>query len=298
MTAEWTSQIHEPTREDKECSCKQKRYNKLNFKFNTKTRISRSNKFRQIKNWVYRVIGHTTSQPNPKHNEEGQAAVRLCSNAPRCNSNIQCKWHGISRAHRCIVSIRKQCEEQGRWTFFHVKRHQHATQQWRSDDHFTNNQGSTILSGWSQSRSIIHQLPRSSTCKTCLRIPGTQTTTHSYANRQYNGIRSCQSKCDENKLKSMDMKYHWLRCRISQEQFRHYWKAGKTNLADYVTKHHPSIHHQTTRGTFFTDISKLVELRSRQKSYTMTTLSKHPCSKGVLNASRQPTTRRDYEKAL
>ena len=27
--------------------------------------------------------------------------------------------------------------------------------------------------------------------------PGTQTTTHSYANRQYDGIRSCHSKCDE-----------------------------------------------------------------------------------------------------
>ena len=24
------------------------------------------------------------------------------------------------------------------------------------------------------------------------------------------------------KLKSMDIKYHWLRCQISQEQFRHY----------------------------------------------------------------------------
>ena len=87
------------------------------------------------------------------------------------------------------------------------------------------------------------------------------------------------------KLKLMDMKYHWHRCRISQEQFRHYWKAGKTNSADYVTKHHPTIHHQTTRGTFFTDISKLVELRSRQKSYAMTTLSKPPRNKGVLNAS-------------
>jgi hypothetical protein len=51
------------------------------------------------------------------------------------------------------------------------------------------------------------------------------------------------------KLKSMDMKYHWLRCRISQMQFKHYWAAGSTNLGDYFTKHHPTIHHQTTRGT-------------------------------------------------
>jgi hypothetical protein len=56
------------------------------------------------------------------------------------------------------------------------------------------------------------------------------------------------------KLKAMDMKYHWLRRHISQMQFRHYWAAGSTNLGDYVTKHHPAIHHQTTRGKYLTDI--------------------------------------------
>jgi hypothetical protein len=99
------------------------------------------------------------------------------------------------------------------------------------------------------------------------------------------------------KLKAMDMKYHWLRCRISQEQFRHYWKDGKSNNADYVTKHHPGIHHQATRPTFFTDISKLVELRRKQKSYAMTTVSKPTRSKGVLDVSGRPNTR-DYGKAL
>jgi hypothetical protein len=28
-------------------------------------------------------------------------------------------------------------------------------------------------------------------------------------------------------LKAMDMKYHWLRCRINQCHLRHYWAAGK-----------------------------------------------------------------------
>ena len=28
------------------------------------------------------------------------------------------------------------------------------------------------------------------------------------------------------KMKSMGMKYHWLQCRISQVQFRHYWASG------------------------------------------------------------------------
>jgi hypothetical protein len=48
------------------------------------------------------------------------------------------------------------------------------------------------------------------------------------------------------KLKSMDMKYHWLQCRINQRQFRHYWAAGKSNNGNYVTKHHAPIHHQAT----------------------------------------------------
>jgi hypothetical protein len=65
------------------------------------------------------------------------------------------------------------------------------------------------------------------------------------------------------KLKLMDMKYYWLQCRISQKQFRHYWAAGKSNLGDYFTKHHPAIHHQqATRGTFLTDILRLIELQN------------------------------------
>eukprot|EP00804_Cyclotella_cryptica_P019260 CCRYP_006149-RA/>CCRYP_006149-RA protein AED:0.38 eAED:0.38 QI:0/0/0/1/1/1/2/0/321 len=49
------------------------------------------------------------------------------------------------------------------------------------------------------------------------------------------------------RTKAMDMRFHWLRCRINQKHFRPYWRAGATNLADYVTKHHPAIHHQAVR---------------------------------------------------
>jgi hypothetical protein len=98
------------------------------------------------------------------------------------------------------------------------------------------------------------------------------------------------------KLKLMDMKYHWLRCRISQMQFKHYWAAGSTNLGDYFTKHHPAIHHQTTRGKYLTDISTLMELRNRWKGgYARTITSR---SKGVLDRSGLPDTTVDYEKAL
>jgi hypothetical protein len=68
------------------------------------------------------------------------------------------------------------------------------------------------------------------------------------------------------KLKAMDMKYHWLRCRINQCQFRHYWAAGKFNNGNYVTKHHAPIHHQATRPTFLTPITIFQKLHNRVKS--------------------------------
>ncbi len=67
-------------------------------------------------------------------------------------------------------------------------------------------------------------------------------------------------------------------------------------MGDYFTKHHPVIHHQTTRGKYLTDISTLMELRNRQKGgYARTIASR---SKGVLDRSGLPDTTVDYEKAL
>jgi hypothetical protein len=68
------------------------------------------------------------------------------------------------------------------------------------------------------------------------------------------------------KLKAMDMKYHWLQCRINQSQLRHYWAVGKSNNGDYVTKHHAPIHHQATRPTFLTPITILQKLQNRVKN--------------------------------
>ena len=50
-------------------------------------------------------------------------------------------------------------------------------------------------------------------------------------------------------LKAMDMRFHWLRCRDAQGQFRFYWRPGTQNLADYFTKHHPATHHKSVRPT-------------------------------------------------
>jgi hypothetical protein len=60
------------------------------------------------------------------------------------------------------------------------------------------------------------------------------------------------------RTKAMDMRFHWLRCRVNQKHFRPYWRAGATNLADYVTKHHPAIHHQAVRPLFLTTAPPLL----------------------------------------
>jgi hypothetical protein len=43
--------------------------------------------------------------------------------------------------------------------------------------------------------------------------------------------------------KAMDMHFHWLRDRECHQQFKSFWRTGKTNYADYWTKHHSTAHH-------------------------------------------------------
>ena len=65
------------------------------------------------------------------------------------------------------------------------------------------------------------------------------------------------------RTKAMDMRFHWLRCRERQKQFRTYWRAGPTNKGDYVTKHHAPIHHTSVRPDFLTPKNKIDLLRKR-----------------------------------
>ena len=57
-------------------------------------------------------------------------------------------------------------------------------------------------------------------------------------------------KIQPKRTKAMDMRFHWLRDRECQRQFRIYWRPGKMNYADYWTKHHPESHHRNIRKEF------------------------------------------------
>ena len=54
----------------------------------------------------------------------------------------------------------------------------------------------------------------------------------------------------QKRSKAIDMRFYWLRDRVKQGQFDVYWEPGQHNLADYVTKHHPSTHHKRLRPIY------------------------------------------------
>ncbi|MBJ7369555.1 MAG: Ty1/Copia family ribonuclease HI, partial [Ilumatobacteraceae bacterium] len=69
------------------------------------------------------------------------------------------------------------------------------------------------------------------------------------------------SRVKPRRTKSMDMRFEWLLDRQQQGQFKIYWRSGKTNLADYFTKHHPPSHHRNIRGEYLTRVSDLHQMR-------------------------------------
>ena len=62
--------------------------------------------------------------------------------------------------------------------------------------------------------------------------------------------------------KAFGMRYHWLKCRIRQRQFLLYWAPGKSNSADYFSKHHPPAHHRLMRRQYLQQIANSVVAHS------------------------------------
>ena len=69
-------------------------------------------------------------------------------------------------------------------------------------------------------------------------------------------------KITPKRTKAMDMQLHWLRDRECQKQFRIYWRLGKLNYADYLTKHH-----QNVRREFLTPHTVVEMLRQENANH-------------------------------
>ena len=79
-------------------------------------------------------------------------------------------------------------------------------------------------------------------------------------------------------FKAMDMRFYWLRDRVQQGQFHVYWKRGILNLGDYVTKHHPTKHHQAVCPTYY--VCNNVQLPPTSQDITL---------KNIIKSYAQPT---------
>ena len=71
-------------------------------------------------------------------------------------------------------------------------------------------------------------------------------------------------KVQPKQTEAMDMRFHWLRDRECQEQFRIYWRPEKLNYADYWMKHHAATHHRNVCKEFPTPYIVLEVLRQEQ----------------------------------
>jgi len=56
------------------------------------------------------------------------------------------------------------------------------------------------------------------------------------------------------KSKAMNMRYHWVRERVSTADYEIKWQPGNTNLADYFTKTHPAKHHRMWRSSYLSPV--------------------------------------------
>ena len=58
------------------------------------------------------------------------------------------------------------------------------------------------------------------------------------------------SSIRQKKSKAMDMRFYWIKDRVSQKHFLVYWESGLSNKGDYYTKHFPASHHVHVRPQY------------------------------------------------
>jgi hypothetical protein len=77
-------------------------------------------------------------------------------------------------------------------------------------------------------------------------------------------------------VKAMDMRFHWLQCRGTQNQYQHYWRPGTQNIAGYWTKHHPASRHKSFRPLILTSASdpKYLKLTTPKAANTKSFINK------------------------
>jgi hypothetical protein len=90
------------------------------------------------------------------------------------------------------------------------------------------------------------------------------------------------------KSKAFDMRYHWLKDRVAQNQFNLYWAPGKENRADYYSKHHPPAHHKLMRYQYLQRLAHTASVTSSVRGCVSPSGSSPP---GLLSTDDVTSTR-------
>ena len=71
----------------------------------------------------------------------------------------------------------------------------------------------------------------------------------------------------QRRSKATDMRFYWLRDRVSQKMFNVHWAPDKVNLADYYTKRHPAKQVKQIRSIYINGPSSHPEVCKGVLSY-------------------------------
>jgi hypothetical protein len=92
--------------------------------------------------------------------------------------------------------------------------------------------------------------------------------------------------------KAFDMRFHWMKDRIQQQEFHLYWEKGALNMADYFTKHHPPRHHKLMRHKYLQkeNTNPTQHGCATSMEYPKNEITRHDCAHATINVRGCVTT--------
>ena len=207
---------------------------------------------------------HPTGEPHQGHNEKSNTIYRLFRLTQRHHHYLQSQWYGACGSQRRFIPVWNQSKEPSKGTFLYVKQLSITAKHRRCTHSCPNHQSSNVILRRSQARSSLYINCRGSIPE----LQALQEIGHPQPPTPVHTDNTTALGVSTNTIhpklkKGMDIRFHWIRCRKVQMQFRHLWGPGRDNLGDYTTKHHPCIHNITVISMILTPLGKIKKSRAR-----------------------------------
>ncbi len=182
-------------------------------------------------------LSRASCQFNDTHPAQCTHIQTSCTYRKTMQNAFNYRLHSITRRHnrhllseryetwdpqQCIVSIWTQELQQSQRSHVHGRHGGHPHQLWSSTQYFANNQSSDVIGHRGRTGRIVHQFQNGVINATDTWGNGTPTNSHIHSNWQLTAHTLLINKILPNKLKAMDMGFHWLCCLEVQDQYWFY----------------------------------------------------------------------------